>query len=190
MSEAGTDGQAAGAPGRYQRSTNGLIGAMLVLLLVVGAFVLFRGTFREEPDYVPPDVDYLSVVTEAGRAGLELVHPSALPEGWSATEVTLDPGDRPVWDLAMLTDEGTFVGLHEEDEDVDDLLAVYVDEAPGEGDPLQVEGSVATTWQSFSDEGGDHAYAAEVGDRTVLVYGSADVADLQLLLSLLTTGAP
>ena len=54
-------------------------------------------------------------------------------------------------------------------------------------DPPAAEGSVAEAWQGFEDDGGDTAYAAEVGDRTVLVYGSASPADLQDLIERLTT---
>ena len=87
----------------------------------------------------------------------------------------------------MLTDEGTFVGLRQEDAPLDDLLTTYVDESPTEGDPVTVPGSVAPRWRTFSDSGGDHAFAAEVGGDTVLVYGSAGVDDLRGLVEALTT---
>ena len=48
-------------------------------------------------------------------------------------------------------------------------------------------GSVASTWETYSDEGGDLAYAAEVGGMTVLVYGSADRDDIEQLVGSLTT---
>ena len=49
---------------------------------------------------------------------------------------------------------------------------------------------MARTWRTFSDSGGDHAYAAEVGRDEVLVYGSADVADLRRVVGLLTDARP
>jgi hypothetical protein len=39
----------------------------------------------------------------------------------------------------------------------------------------------------FEDDGGDLAYAAEVGDEVVMVYGSAAEEDLRLVLDRLTT---
>jgi hypothetical protein len=46
---------------------------------------------------------------------------------------------------------------------------------------------VARTWRSFTDSGGDRAYAATLGDAEVLVYGSASAADLRRVIELLTT---
>ena len=46
---------------------------------------------------------------------------------------------------------------------------------------------MARTWQLFADSGGDLAYAAELGDDEVLVYGSASAADLREVIGLLTT---
>ena len=39
----------------------------------------------------------------------------------------------------------------------------------------------------FEDEGGDLAYAAELGDDVVMVYGSAGEEDLRVVLERLTT---
>lgn len=179
-------------PGRYQRTTGGLIGSILVLVLGVGAFVVFRSLFRDQTQYQPPNIDYASIVSEASDAGIPLVHPTSLPDGWRATNVQFTPGDRWTWDMAMLTDDGTFVGLHEEDDDVSNLLRTYVDENPAPGDPLTVTGSVAPRWDSWSDSGGDHAFSAEVGSgrqtRTVLVYGSAPVAELETIVRSLAKG--
>lgn len=179
-------------PGRYNRSTGGLIGSMIVLVALVGAFVLFRGTFRDTPEYKPANLDYRSVVREAAGGGVSLVAPRSLPDGWRTTAVTFTPGDRWKWDLALLTSAGRFVGLHEEDDDAVDLLTTLIDENPQQGDDLQVQGSVAPTWQSWTGSGGDHAFTAEVGEgetrRTVVVYGSAPVADLKTVVESLEAG--
>jgi hypothetical protein len=45
---------------------------------------------------------------------------------------------------------------------------------------------VAREWQVFEDEGGDLAYAAELDDEVLLVYGSAGEEDLRLVLERLT----
>ena len=177
-----------GRPGRYQRSTSGLVGAILVLVLAVLGIVVFRGAFRETPTYEPPDIDYLALVTSVQRTGYEPAYPKQLPEGWFVKDVRFTPGERPVLDLAITTDDGRFAGVHEEDESVDDLVRTYVDADATEGDEIQIPGSVARTWQTFSDAGGDHALAAELGkDQTVLVYGSADEDDLRDLAASLTT---
>jgi hypothetical protein len=163
-----------------------LIGSLVVTVLAVLVFVGFRAVFSKDLEVTPEPVDYLATVTAAERGGLDLVYPTELPPGWIATEVDLDPDpDRTAWGLSMLTDDGKFVGLRQEDAPLEDLLATYVDERTSEGRSLPVTGSVAPDWRSFTDSGGDHAYAAEVRGDEVLVYGSAGTADLRELLEAL-----
>jgi hypothetical protein len=176
-----------GRPGRYQRSASGLVGSIIVLVAVVLGIVLFRGAFRQTPTYEPDHLDYLSLVTSVQQAGLEPAYPPSLPEGWYVKNASFVPGDRPVLDLAMTTADGHFAGLHEEDRAVGELVDTYVGGDATEGDRLRVDGGVAPVWQTFSDTGGDHGFAAEVGDQTVLVYGDADVDQLRALVRSLTT---
>lgn len=176
-----------GRPGRYNRSFGGLIGSMIVLVLVVFAIVAFRGTFRDTPEYEPEPVDYLALVESVQTGGLTPVYPGQLPEGWFVKQATFTPGERPVFDLAMTTDEDHFAGLHQEDEGVDELVRTYVGTDATEGDPVTLEGEITSQWQTFTDPGGDTAFATEVGDETVLVWGSAPAEDLESLVATLTT---
>jgi hypothetical protein len=173
----------------YQRSVSGLVGALVVTLLVIGAFVAFRALNRDELEVGPESVDYLEQAGLAQDAGLDVVYPRDLPDGWRATNVEVVPGERPVWGVSLLTDGQRYVGIRQEDDQLDDLLATYVD-ADAEARPdVRVEGSVAQQWQVFEDDGGDLAYAAELGDDVVMVYGSAGEEDLRLVLERLTTEA-
>jgi Protein of unknown function (DUF4245) len=172
--------------GRYQRSASGLLGALLVTLLVIGAFVAFRALNRDELEISPESVDYLEQAGLAQEAGLDVVYPGELPDGWQATNVEVAPGERPVWAVSLLTDAQRYVGIRQEDEQLDDLLATYVDEDVEVRPDVRVEGSVAREWQVFEDDGGDLAYAAELGDEIVMVYGSAGEEDLRLVLERLT----
>jgi len=175
---------------RYQRSTGGLIGALLVTVVVILGFVAFRALNRDQPDVKPSRVDYLAAVSAAQGAHADVVYPPRLPRGWMATSVDYVPaerGHRPAWGIGMLTGSDHFVGVRQEDASLDDLLHTYVDENPTEGPTLTVPGSVARTWRSFSDSGGDHAYAAEVGHDNVLVYGSASTDDLRRVVDELST---
>ena len=174
-------------PGRYARSANGLIASLVVTLLAVGAFVVFRAVTRDNQAVEPEAVDYLDTVVQIQQSGVRVAYPPSLPEGWKATNVAYEPGDRIAFGISMLTDEGTFVGVRQEDEGLDDLLATYVDEETSEGEPARFDSPLATTWETYSDEGGDTAYATELGDDTLLVFGSADEDDLRLLLESLTT---
>lgn len=178
-----------GSAGRYARTTNGLIGSLIVTLVAIGAFVAFRALTSNDLDISPEPVDYLETVSLAQQAGIDVVYPTKLPTGWIATTVDVVRGPRPEWGIGMLTEGGKFVGIRQENKSVEDLLATYVDEDPAEGDPVKVAGSVATQWRTFSDNGGDHAYAAQLGDDTILVYGSASTDELRELLEVLTTAS-
>lgn len=176
--------------GRYQRSTGGLIGAILITLVAIGGFVVFRALVRDEVREEPEALDYLESVGFAQEAGVEVAYPASVPEGWAATSVDYQPGDPPAWGVGFLTDETLFVGVRDEDASLDDLLETYVDEDEDEIEQLAdrtLGSDLASTWQVFEDIGGDRAYAAEVGDRVVLVYGSAPVEDLELVVGELTT---
>lgn len=176
--------------GRYQRSFSGLIGAIVITLLAIGGFVAVRAFVRDDIEQKPQAVDYLETVGLAQDAGREIVYPAALPQGWIATSVDFQPGQETTWGVGILTRAGTFVGVRQEDDSLDDLLATYVDDDPDEITELpaeRFEGSVATQWQVFEDEGGDRAYAAEVGEDYVLVYGSAELLDLREVVDRLTT---
>ncbi len=179
-------------PGRYQRSTGGLIGAILITLVAIGGFVVFRAMVRDEVDKEPEALDYLESVGFAQDAGVEIAYPASVPDGWAATSVDYQPGDPPAWGVGFLTDDTLFVGVRDEDASLDDLLETYVDEDENEIEQLpdaDLASDVASTWEVFQDSGGDRAYAAEVGDRVVLVYGSAPAEDLELVVGELTTDA-
>lgn len=179
-------------PGRYQRSTAGLIGAILITLVAIGGFVGFRALVRDEVEAKPVSVDYLESVGFAQDAGVEIAYPTSLPEGWAATSVDYRPGDPPAWGVGFLTDDTLFAGVRDEDAPLDDLLETYVDEDEDDIEQLadqEIDSQVASSWEVFEDGGGDRAYAAEVGDRVVLVYGSAPAEDLEMVVERLTTDA-
>ena len=155
--------------GRYQRSASGMIGAMLVLLAVIGAYVVFRAVNRNEPESPVRAVDYLQTLDYArGQADFPLLAPTSLPEGWRATSVNFVP--EPVrWHLGVLTDEDRYVGLEQSRSSVDKMVETYVDLEAVRGEPVQVEG---LTWRTWTDEGGDTALTREDGEVTTLVVGT------------------
>jgi len=178
-------------PSRYNRSFGGLVAAMIATVVFVAAYVGFRALTREQPD-IEPRVDYASCVGYLQEAGLEVVHPRSLPSGWRASSISFERGAPPQWRIGMLTDDDEFVGVVQEQDDVDDLLDHYVDPSPRQGDDAAPENSLgATSWQTWSDTGGDHAFSTvlesgPLAGQTLLVYGSAPVADQEAVVGLLT----
>jgi hypothetical protein len=164
-----------------------MIGAMLISLLVIGAFVAFRALNRDELDVKPQAVDYLDTVGVLQESGATVVYPPTLPEGWMATSVDFQPGQRPVWGVGFLTDEEKFAGLRQADTPLDELIETYVDENARESGTVRISSDVADSWREFEDDGGDTAFAAEVEGEWVLVYGSADRSELEAVVESLTT---
>ena len=180
-------------PGRYQRSASGMVGAMVVLLLVIAAYVAVRALTRQELVVSPERVDYLAVAAANQQAGVDVVYPATLPDGWLPTGARLEPGEELEWSIRTLTRDGEFAGVRESTRDLEDLLAEYVDENAEEQDPIEADLPFADTWRQWTDAGGDTAYAARVtpglrpeGSSWVLVFGSAPPDQLQDLLGRLT----
>lgn len=180
-------------PSRYDRSFGGLLAAMVVTVLFVAAYVGFRALTRDQPD-VEPKVDYLSCVAYLQEADVTVAYPSGLPVGWRSTSINFERGTPPTWRVGLLTDDDEFVGVVQEQTDVDRLLDSYVDKTPIPGaDATPANDLGAATWQTWSDSGGDHALSTvldsgPLAGQTVLVYGSASLADQEALLATLTVG--
>ena len=175
-------------PGRYQRSAAGMVGAMIVVVALILAFVVFRALNRNDASIEPEKVDYLKTVQglQAGGAPA-VVYPPTLPDGWIATGASY--GAAGVWGLSLLTGDEHFVGVRQGQagQSVDDLVTTYVDDAADEGDPVTLDSPLATTWRSFTDSGGDYALAADVDGSVVLVVGSAPKDQIRDLAASLTT---
>jgi hypothetical protein len=174
-------------PSRYTRSFSGMTGALIVTVVFVLAFVTWRGLFRGDTDDTPAAVDWEASVRLAEDAGYRAVHPRELPAGWIATSVDpLFARDDPRWGLGVLTDDGSFIGIRQQDASVAELVEEYVDEKADAGEDATVTSEITDTWQTWSDEGGDHGFSTELGDEALLVYGSAPVADIEAYLGVLT----
>ncbi|HWJ09107.1 MAG TPA: DUF4245 domain-containing protein [Nocardioides sp.] len=185
--------EATGKPGRYQRSAGGLVVSLVVTVIGIGALLWFMGIFRPDFETKPTAVDYLETVEAMQSADLAPVYPVGLPEGWIATSVTVPTEKDPFFMVGMLTDDDEFVAVRQEDASFGALLAGSVDEetqpADGYTVPDSVRRPVAREWEGHTDDGGDTAYLAEVGDQSVMVFGSASLADLHAIIDALTTEA-
>jgi len=160
-----------------------MVGAMVILLLIIGAYVGFRALNRDELEVEAERVDYLAAARFAQESDWTVVYPSTVPEDWKPTSVESRPGE--VWGIGFVTPDG-FAGLHQSEDSAADLLTTYVGEDAAELGPVQIEGGAAP-WQAYKDSGGDLGFLGEVDGEPVLVYGSAPTADLQRLAGSLTT---
>jgi hypothetical protein len=174
-------------PGRYQRSTSGMVGALIVTLLVILAFVAFRAFDRSDLDVKRERIDYLAQVRYAQQSGIEVVYPDQLPSGWYATQITFAPGQQPGVELSMLTREGQYVGFVESLASPPEVLTTYVDPNPVSHGQVTLDGSLVSRWNAWTDTGGDSALVTERGQESLLVFGTVSQAQLEQLAASLTT---
>ena len=117
-----------------------MIGAMLVLLAVVAAFVVLRDVNRTQPESSVRTVQYEQALGFAReQADFPLVAPASLPDGWRATsaEFVPEPGR---WHLGLLTDEDRYVGLEQSRRPVEKMIETYVDPEAVRGREVEVDG--------------------------------------------------
>jgi hypothetical protein len=146
-----------------------MVGAMIVLLLVVIAFVAFRNLTSNDPSSPVRSVAYQQDARFARQAAtFHLLAPARLPHGWRATTVRFTPGPNQHWHLGLLTTAGRYVGLEQGNLPVRDMVRTYVDPHPVAGRPVDVAGQA---WATYTDSGGDRALVRRVGHTTTLVVG-------------------
>jgi hypothetical protein len=186
-------------PARYERSSAGMIGAMVITVVVVLGFVGFRALNRDNEATPIPTVDYASWV-KSGRDDhkIETLAPTKLPAGWRATSVSYTTGVSPHWHLGILTDTGEYVGIEEAKTSEQDLVQQYVDQNATRIGPVTIAVSSGWTgpapkWTAWRDAGGDYGVVAQLGKglsaESVLIVGSATPAEVRSFTASLTNGS-
>lgn len=174
-------------PSRYQRSTSGMIGALLVTVLLILAVVGLRACGSTAPDARPQHVNYLAQIGFAQQAGARLAYPASLPTGWYVTRVDYSPGRRPELGLSMLTPDNQYAGVQESPLSLPELLTTYVDPHPTAGAPVTLDSGLVTRWDTWTDSGGDTALTARWHHESLMVFGTASKSDLEAVAASLTT---
>jgi hypothetical protein len=170
-------------PARYNRSFGGMIGSLLVLMLVIGAFVVFRDLNRTDPPDPVQAVDYATPAKFAKReASFHLLAPRALPPGWIATSVRFDNGQAGAWHLGCLTDQRRYVGLEQADAPLDGMLQDFVGDGASRGSDVTVAGR---RWESWHTPDDDRALVREGQQVTTLVVGRVPQATLEQFIGTL-----
>lgn len=159
--------------GSYQRSFSGLIGAMLVLVLVVLAFVAFRAVTRGDAAREVTPVD-LAGPTEFARETVDfaVLSPASLPEGWVATSVRLDSGRNPAWHVGVLTDDERYIGVEQADRSVGDMVETYVGEDAVEEGAVTAAGRSWTVYRDPADD--DLALVSEEPEAVSVIVGAVE----------------
>jgi hypothetical protein len=167
-------------PARYDRSFSGMIGAMLVLLLVVGAFVAFRDLNRNDPADPVTAIAYSTSARFARRAAtFDLQAPRRLPSGWIATSVRFTDGQDQSWHLGCLTDQRRYVGLEQADAPLTSMLQEFVGDGAVRGADVQVAGR---TWETWTTPDQDLALVRPTDQVTTVVVGRVPPSTLETFI--------
>jgi hypothetical protein len=154
-----------------------MVGALVVLLALVGVYMVSRAITRQNPPTPVRAVDYRQDVGFArAQARFDLVAPTSLPAGWKSTTVSFTDGPRQHWHLGCLTDAGRYVGLEQANRPVSAMVKAYVDPQPSRGRPVTIRGA---RWVTYTDAGGDRGLVHRAGNTTTLVVGH-DVPQAEL----------
>ena len=158
--------------GRYERSASGMVGAMVVLLLLIGGFVVLRELNRTTPEATVPTVDWARVADSArSESGFDVLAPPSLPAGWRATSATYTPPPEDAWHLGLLTDGGRYVGLEQSEGTPVSMVRTYVDAEATRAGSVNIRGQ---RWSVWTDAKGDTALVRDSGEVTTLVVGTVD----------------
>ena len=164
-----------GRPSRYTRSFGGhdRRACIVTVLLRDAPSCAWRGLFRTDADDTPVAVDWQESVELADQAGLQVVRPArAAGRAGPRRAWTCPPATTRAGGSACSPTTATSSASGSRTPRSTRSSSTYVDEKAEAGDDATVPSEVTDTWQTWSDDGGDHGYSTEVGDEAVLVYGS------------------
>lgn len=177
----------------YQTSLAGLIGALVLCMLFIVAYVGMRAFTREELEVTAESFDYVPVVRQFQNEGSEVLYPESVPAGWRATSLDNSPNKYPVFGLGFLTrddSDADFVGYKWADLSASSTAERAMGEDVEEGDTLTLEtpafGGEWTEWTHKGDTGFSTTFPAQDG-RTLLVWGTATRKELVDFINSLTT---
>ena len=150
-------------PNRYELPLSNMVGAMVVVVLFVLAFVIFRAVNRDNTSVRPQPVDYQPIAAAARTDGrIDVWAPPALPEGWMATAARYDTGTNPHWHLSA-TDGKHYLGI---EEGIDGLSAELQRAATGGLVPAGKVQIAGVTWSVYTDSQGDYALVRSMPSKT------------------------
>ncbi len=161
-----------GRPRRgYDRSVNGLIGAIVAVLLLI--FVMFLLTRLAQRDVADPaaTIDYRPSLAEArADAPFDVLAPEPVPPGWRATSAEAGKHDADyVWHLGFVVDDEEYAAVDQSTAATQSFIA-GVTPAAEPGQPVEING---VRWQTLHEaDGDDNALLLRGDESTTVVSGT------------------
>jgi hypothetical protein len=154
-----------------------MILSLVVLLLLIAFFVAaFRLRGGEDPVVIDPS----PAIAQAEAAGqFPVTRPTGLVEGWRPVSAVFRREDTgAILRVGYLTPSGGGVQLIESDQPVETLLQR---ELGDQVRPVGTEDISGRPWQSYEVRGDERALVRTDTDRTLIVIGRAEMAELRAL---------
>lgn len=178
-------------PDRGSLRMRDMIGAVAVLLVIIGAVLAFYGGCEFSPGgptvdpKTAPSADASGELERAARSAAFPVREPAVPEGWqpnstSTTAVGAGATASVVVRVGYVTSGGTFVQLSQSGGDPGEIVAKETGQAkpPRQAGTVEVDG---VTWSTYPGRRDEDAWVAELDDVVLLVTGSGSEAEFRQL---------
>jgi hypothetical protein len=177
-----------------------MVGAMVVLVAIIGAVMAFFGSCSFSPggpsagSAVVPSADASGELSRTARAVAFPVREPAVPKGWransaSTSSVGVGASGNVVVRVGWVTASGAYVQLSQSGGAADDVL---VDELE-QKDPPSASGSVevdGVTWTSYPARRDEPAWVTELDGAVLLITGSAAEAEFRQLAAATQEASP
>ncbi|HEX6357126.1 DUF4245 domain-containing protein [Actinophytocola sp.] len=180
-----------GHPGRAGLRMRDMVGAMVVLVVIIGGIMAFWGSCSFSPG--GPTVDPGSAPTADAGAALERaaksvtfpVRQPTVPKGWRANSTaTSSVGSGASGDVIVrvgwVTASGAYVQLSQSGGEAADVLV----EETGREEAPEATGSVTVddvTWKSYPARRDEPAWVIELDGAVLLITGSAPESEFRQL---------
>jgi hypothetical protein len=155
--------------------------SMIVLLIPVAIIVaIFRFGGGEKTVVVDPS----SAITQArADAAFTVLAPTDLPPGWQTVSASYrHVADAAALRIGFVTSSGGALQLIETDERIETVIDRELGDRVRPLGPVVVAGR---SWQSYTARQGERAFVLAEPDRTVVVIGRADPAEVEALAAAL-----
>ncbi|MBB4911918.1 DUF4245 domain-containing protein [Actinophytocola algeriensis] len=187
-------------PDRASLRMRDMIGAVVVLLLIIGAVLAFYGGCEFSPGgpTVDPDTapsaDASGELERAARSAAFAVREPDVPDGWrpnstSTTAVGAGATASVVVRVGYVTTAGAFLQLSQSGGDAGEVVA----KETGQAEPPAATGTVdvgGVTWTTYPGRRDEDAWVADLDGVVMLVTGSAREAEFRQLATAAQEAAP
>lgn len=189
-----------GHPGRAGLRMRDMIGAVLVLVVIIGVVMAYFGACSFSPggpsvdEAAVPSADASGELARTARSVAFPVRSPAVPDGWRANSAsTSSVGSGASGDVVVrvgwLTASGAYLQLSQSGGDAADVLVKETgqEEAPKAAGSVEVDG---VTWTSYPARRDEPAWVTELDGTVLLITGSASEDDFRQLATAVQDAPP